>query len=46
MSIKLVASDLDGTIISESNYINKSNLDAIDMMNNNNINFAICTGKS
>ena len=46
MSIKLVASDLDGTIISESNYINKSNLEAIDMMNNNNINFAICTGKS
>ena len=46
MSIKLVASDLDGTIISESNYINKSNLEAIDMMNNNNINFVICTGKS
>lgn len=46
MSIKLVASDLDGTIISENNYINKSNLEAIDMMNSNNINFAICTGKS
>jgi len=46
MSIKLVASDLDGTIISENNFINQSNLDAIDLMNSNNINFAICTGKS
>ena len=46
MSIKLVASDLDGTIVSENNYINKSNFEAIDMMNNRNIDFAICTGKS
>lgn len=46
MTIKLVASDLDGTIISENNYINESNLDAINMINNNNIDFAICTGKS
>ncbi len=46
MSIKLVASDLDGTIISENNYIPESNFEAIDMMNNKNINFAICTGKS
>ena len=44
--IKLVASDLDGTIVSENNYINKSNFEAIDMMNNRNIDFAICTGKS
>ncbi len=46
MAIKLVASDLDGTIISENNYIPDANYDAIKMMNNNNINFAICTGKS
>lgn len=46
MSIKLVASDLDGTIISENNFINQSNFEAIDMMNSHNINFAICTGKS
>ncbi len=46
MAIKLVASDLDGTIISENNYIPDANLDAINMMNQNNINFAICTGKS
>lgn len=46
MSIKLVASDLDGTIISENNFINQSNFEAIDMMNSHNIDFAICTGKS
>ena len=46
MAIKLVASDLDGNIVSDNEYINKSNLEAINMMNNKEINFAICTGKS
>lgn len=46
MSVKLVASDLDGTIVSDNDYIHKSNLEAINMMNNKKINFAICTGKS
>lgn len=46
MAIKLVASDLDGTIVSENNYIPESNFEAINKMNKNNINFAICTGKS
>lgn len=46
MTIKLVASDLDGTIISENNYIPESNFEAINKMNEKNINFAICTGKS
>ena len=46
MSIKLVASDLDGTIISENNYIPESNFEAINLMNRNNIDFAICTGKA
>ena len=46
MTIKLVASDLDGTIVSENNHINKSNFKAFDLMNKKNINFAICTGKS
>lgn len=46
MAIKLVASDLDGTIVSENNYISESNFEAINKMNKNNINFAICTGKS
>lgn len=46
MAIKLVASDLDGTIISENNSIPEENLKAIDKMNKNHIDFAICTGKS
>lgn len=46
MSIKLVASDLDGTIISENNFIPEENLKAINKMNKNNIDFAICTGKA
>lgn len=46
MSIKLVASDLDGTIVSENNYIPESNFEAINKMNKNNIDFVICTGKS
>ncbi len=46
MTVKLVASDLDGTIISENNYIPESNFEAINKMNEKNINFAICTGKS
>lgn len=46
MTIKLVASDLDGTIVSENNYIPESNFEAINKMNKNNINFAICTGKA
>lgn len=46
MAIKLVASDLDGTIITDNEYIHESNLEAINMMNDKKINFAICTGKS
>ncbi len=46
MAIKLVASDLDGTIISENNFIPDANFDAINMMSEKNIDFAICTGKS
>ncbi|MCI8965817.1 MAG: Cof-type HAD-IIB family hydrolase [Clostridia bacterium] len=46
MSIKLIASDLDGTIIDENNFISPNNITAINDINNQNINFAICTGKS
>lgn len=46
MSIKLVASDLDGTIIDKNNKINEKNFDAIKQLHNKNIKFAICTGKS
>lgn len=46
LAIKLVASDLDGTIVSDNEYIHKSNLEAINMLNDKKVNFAICTGKS
>lgn len=46
MPIKLVASDLDGTIIDENNQIAEDNLSAIQNMNQKNIGFAICTGKT
>ncbi len=41
--IKLVASDLDGTIISKDNTIFENNIKAINDINNKNINFVICT---
>lgn len=44
--IKLVASDLDGTIIGRDNTIFENNLKAINDMNNKNIDFVICTGKT
>lgn len=46
MSIKLVASDLDGTIIDRNNNISKKNFEAIAELHKKNIEFAICTGKS
>lgn len=44
--IKLVASDLDGTIIGRDNSISQSNINAINDINNKNIDFVICTGKT
>lgn len=46
MSIKLIASDLDGTIIDRNNYIHPDNFKAIDKIHEHNIYFTICTGKS
>lgn len=46
MPIKLVASDLDGTLIDHNNFIPVNNLNAIQSINEKNINFAICTGKT
>lgn len=43
--IRLVASDIDGTIIGESNKITNQNLKAIQDMRKSNIDFTICTGK-
>ncbi|MDO5555195.1 MAG: Cof-type HAD-IIB family hydrolase [Clostridia bacterium] len=44
--IRLVASDLDGTIIGSDNNIFENNLKAINDINNKNIDFVICTGKT
>lgn len=41
--IKLIASDLDGTIISEKNSIPKDNLKAINDLHKANIPFVVCT---
>lgn len=46
MSIKLVASDLDGTIIDRNNHISKKNFEAIKKLHRKNIKFVVCTGKS
>ena len=46
MSIKLIASDLDGTIIDKNNNISQKNFEAVDKIHSNNIDFAVCTGKS
>ena len=46
MNIKLVASDLDGTIIDRNNFIADENFKAIDRLHSRNIDFVVCTGKS
>jgi len=44
--IKLIASDLDGTIIGNPKTISKYNLKVIDDLHKNHIPFVICTGKT
>ena len=45
--IKLIASDIDGTIIGKDNLINTKNIKAIEQLqSNSNVTFAVCTGKS
>lgn len=46
MKVKLVASDLDGTIIDKNNNISAKNFDAIKKIHKKKIDFAICTGKA
>ena len=46
MNIKLVASDLDGTIIDRKNNISEKNFEAIKKLHQKRIPFTICTGKS
>lgn len=44
--IKLIASDLDGTIIDKNNHIYSDNFKAIEDINKSTIPFVICTGKT
>ena len=44
--IKLIASDLDGTIVDNNNQISSYDLEAINRLNKAGINFAVCTGKT
>lgn len=44
--IKLIASDLDGTILKDDHTIPEDNLKAIDSLKKNNIPFVVCTGKT
>lgn len=44
--IKLIASDLDGTIIDNQNSIPENNLKAINDLQKSNIPFVVCTGKT
>lgn len=44
--IKLLASDLDGTIMDNQNQITNHDLKVINQLNQSKINFAICTGKT
>ena len=44
--IKLIASDLDGTILDNNHSIPKANINAITSLTANNIPLVICTGKT
>lgn len=44
--VKLVASDLDGTIIDKNNSIMANNFKAFDDLHKHNMNFVVCTGKT
>lgn len=46
MSIKLIATDLDGTMLATDNSIPQTNLKAIQTIKEKHIPLAICTGKS
>lgn len=43
--IRLIASDIDGTIVGENNCITQKNLKAIQDIHHADIDFTICTGK-
>ena len=45
MSIKLVACDLDGTLLNDDKVISERNYKVIQTLEDNNIDFLICTGR-
>ena len=44
--IKLLASDVDGTIVYNDNKISQKNIEAIEKLNKTDVIFTICTGKT
>ena len=46
MNYKIVASDLDGTLLNSKHIISQENLDAIKAMNDMGINFVVSTGRA
>ena len=44
--IKLLASDVDGTIVYNDNKISPKNIEAIEKLNKTDVIFTICTGKT
>ena len=45
MSVRLVACDLDGTLLNDDKVISKRNHEAIKLLEDNNVDFIICTGR-
>ena len=43
---KIIASDLDGTLLNSSSEISKENIDAINNLNEKGVAFVPCTGRT
>lgn len=44
--VKLIALDLDGTLLNEDNYISDKNLDAIKFAQTNGVEVVVATGRA
>lgn len=45
MSIKLIASDMDGTLLDHQSHLSQENIDAIRKLSQRNVEFLICSGR-
>lgn len=45
MSIKLIASDMDGTLLDHQSHLSQENIDAIRRLSEKNVEFLICSGR-